>query len=293
MANAVEKYVKHCFGPTCGSPELRALRDEYVEKARSVYDRELSSGATKQQAWDRAISVVSDLKRVLGEKDIPKKQIRWKTCIAIAFFSAVALLLFGMIFLTHRDPHSAINALKGAAITLGLLAFGTICLLRKMRIKFIPIFCLVIGSVLLLFILNALDAEHYDYRDKLDRVQSIELIELTGTAYYKARFEDELEYRVLRSIDPVEWEGLIDDVARLGYIWPLVGDIYSLSWNGGPVRLLIRFTSGEDGLRFAIIGETPVIGTEKGSRVEIYAAPCAATNGWEALAEKHGLAVEP
>ena len=58
------------------------------------------------------------------------------------------------------------------------------------------------------------------------------------------------------------------------------------------MRLLIRFTPGEDGLCLAIIGESPAIGMEKGSRVEIRAAS-SSTNGWEALAEKYDLAMEP
>ena len=260
-----------------------------MERAKTVYDRELSSGATKQQARDRAIAAVSDMGRVLWEKDIPKKQIRWKTHIAIVFFSAVAILLLGAILLTHRDLHSVILDFKAVAIAIGLQAIGTICLLRKTWIKFIPILCLVIGSALLLFLLNHLDVAHYDYRDRLDRIQSVELIELTKSAYY----EDELEYRALCSIDPAEWEGLIDDVARLDYTYPFpVGDVLSMSWYGGPVRLLIRFAPGEDGLCFAIIGESPAIGTEKGSRVEIFADFCF-SNGWEALAEKHGLSGEP
>ena len=284
MANAVEKYVKSNFGPTCGSAELRALRDEYVEKAKTVYDRELSSGATKQQAGERAIAAVSDLERVLWEKDIPEKQNRWKTRIAIVFFSAVALLLLGISLLNHRDFQNVLFDAKVIVIAIGLQAIGTICLLRKTWIKFIPILCLVIGSALLLVVLNRLDAKHYDYRDRLDRIQSVELIEVTKTAGY----EDELEYQVLRSIDPAEWEGLIDDVARLDY--------HYLSpprwWFGGPVRLLIRFTPGEDGLCLAIIGESPAIGTEKDSRVEIRAASWS-SDGWEALAGKHGLTIEP
>ena len=283
MANAVEKFVKHCFGPTCGSAELRALRDEYVERAKTVYDRELSSGATELQARDRAFAAISDMDRVLWEKDITEKQNRWKTRIAIVFFSAVALLLLGISLLNHRDFQNVLFDVKVIVIAIGLQAVGTICLLRKTWIKFIPILCLVIGSVLLLFVLNGLHVEHYDYRDRLDRIQSVELIELTKTAGY----EDELEYQVLRSIDPAEWEGLIDDLARLDY--------HYLSpprwWSGGPVRLLIRFTPGEDGLCLAIIGESPAIGTEKGSRVEIRAVS-SSTNGWEALAEKHGLAIE-
>ena len=288
MGNAAEKYVKSNFGPTCCSAELRALREEYLEKARAAYDRELASGATERQANDRALAAISDMERVLWEKDIPKKQNRWKTCIAIVFFSAVALLLFGKIFLTHRDPHSAFTALKGAAITLGLLAFGTICLLRKTWIKSIPIYRIVLGAVILLFVLIRFDVRHYDYRDQLDRIQSVELIELTKTADGGVIHEDELEYRALRSIDPAEWEGLIDDVARLDY--------HYLSpprwWFGGPVRLLIRFTPGEDGLCLAIIGESPAIGTENGSQVEIRAVSWS-SDGWEALAEKHGLAMEP
>lgn len=289
MGNAAEKYVKSNFGPTCGSAELRALREEYLEKARAAYDRELSSGATERQANDRALAAISDMERVLWEKDIPEKQNRWKTRIAIVFFSAVALLLLGISLLNHRDFQNVLFDVKVIVIAIGLQAVGTICLLRKTWIKFIPIICILLGSVLLLFVLNRLHVEHYDYRDRLDRIQSVELIELTGTAGY----EGELEYQVLRSIDPAEWEALIEDLACLDYTYPIpIGNVMSWSWHGGPVRLLIRFTPGEDGLCLAIIGESPVIGTEKGSRIEIFAVPCA-TNGWEALAEKHGLAMEP
>lgn len=288
MGNAVEKYVKSNFGPTCGSAELRALREEYLEKARAAYDRELSSGATERQANDRALAAISDMERVLWEKDIPEKQNRWKTRIAIVFFSAVALLLLGISLLNHRDFQNVLFDVKVIVIAIGLQAVGTICLLRKTWIKFIPIICILLGSVLLLFVLNRLDVEHYDYRDRLDRIQSVELIELTKTVDGVVIHEDELEYRVLRTIDPAEWEGLIDDVARLDYHYLLP----PRWWFGGPVRLLIRFTPGEDGLRFAIIGESPAIGTEKGSQVEIRAASCS-SNGWEALAEKYGLAMEP
>lgn len=289
MGNAVEKYVKSSFGPTCGSAGLRALREEYLEKARSAYDRELASGATERQANDRALAAISDMERVLWEKDIPEKQNRWKTRIAIVFFSAVALLLLGISLRNHRDFQNVLFDVKVIVIAIGLQAVSTICLLRKTWIKFIPIICILLGSVLLLFVLNHLDVEHYDYRDRLDRIQSVELIELTKTADGGVIHEDELEYRVLRTIDPAEWEGLIDDLAQLDYHYFFPNPRW---WSGGPVRLLIRFTPGEDGLRFAIIGESPAIGTEKGSRVEIFAVPCA-TNGWEALAEKHGLAIEP
>lgn len=289
MGNAVEKYVKSSFGPTCGSAELRALREEYLEKARSAYDRELASGATERQANDRALAAISDMERVLWEKGIPEKQNRWKTRIAIVFFSAVALLLLGISLRNHRDFQNVLFDVKVIVIAIGLLAFGTICLLRKTWIKFIPILCLVIGSVLLLFLLQHLDVRHYDYRDQLDRIQSVELIELTKTADGGVIHEDELEYRVLRTIDPAEWEALIDDLARLDYHYFFPNPRW---WSGDPVRLLIRFTPGEDGLCLAIIGESPAIGTEKGSRVEIFAVPCA-TNGWEALAEKYGLAMEP
>ena len=288
MGNAVEKYVKSSFGPTCGSAELRALREEYLEKARAAYDRELASGATERQANDRALAAISDMERVLWEKDIPEKQNSWKTRIAIVFFSAVALLLLGISLRNHRDFQNVLFDVKVIVIAIGLLAFGTICLLRKTWIKFIPIICILLGSVLLLFVLNHLDVEHYDYRDQLDRIRSVELIELTKTADGGVIHEDELEYRALRSIDPAEWEGLIDDVARLDY--------HYLSpprwWFGGPVRLLIRFTPGEDGLCLAIIGESPAIGTENGSQVEIRAVSWS-SDGWEALAEKHGLAMEP
>lgn len=293
MGNAVEKYVKSSFGPTCGSAELRALREEYLEKARAAYDRELASGATEQQANDRALAAISDMERVLWEKDIPEKQNRWKTRIAIVFFSAVALLLLGISLRNHRDFQNVLFDVKVIVIAIGLQAVGTICLLRKTWIKFIPIICILLGSVLLFFVLNHLDVEHYDYRDQLDRIQSVELIELTKTADGGVIHEDELEYRVLRSIDPAEWGALIEDLACLDYTYPIpIGNVMSWSWRGGPVRLLIRFTPGEDGLRFAILGESPAIGTEKGSRVEIFAVPCA-TNGWEALAEKYGLAMEP
>lgn len=289
MGNAVEKYVKSSFGPTCGSAELRALREEYLEKARAAYDRELASGATERQANDRALAAISDMERVLWEKDIPEKQNRWKTRIAIVFFSTVALLFLGISLRNHRDFQNVLFDVKVIVIAICLLAFGTICLLRKTWIKFIPILCLVIGSVLLLFLLQHLDVRHYDYRDQLDRIRSVELIELTKTADGGVIHEDELEYRVLRSIDPAEWEALIDDVARLDYHYFFPNPRW---WSGDPVRLLIRFTPGEDGLCLAIIGESPAIGTEKGSRVEIFAVPCA-TNGWEALAEKYGLAMEP
>ena len=230
-----------------------------------------------------------EMEKLLPAQEAFEKQRSRKTQIAIAVFSALAVLLLLAIFLTHRDWKNAVPLVRGALFAVGLIAVGGICMLRKSRLKFIPIFCIVLGGLIGLFVVNQLDVRHYDYRDQLDQIQSVELIELTKTA----GFEDELEYRVLRAVDPAEWEGLIGDVARLDYeyFFPM-GDAAMKTWSGGPTRLLIRFAPGEDGLCFAIIGDSPAIGEAKGSRVGIIALP-SSCNGWEDLSKKHGFPVQP
>lgn len=229
------------------------------------------------------------MEKLLPAQEAFEKQRSRKTQIAIAVFSALAVLLLLAIFLTHRDWKNAVPLVRGALFAVGLIAVGGICMLRKSRLKFIPIFCIVLGGLIGLFVVNQLDVRHYDYRDQLDQIQSVELIELTKTA----GFEDELEYRVLCAVDPAEWEGLIGDVARLDYeyFFPM-GDAAMKTWSGGPTRLLIRFAPGENGLCFAIIGDSPAIGEAKGSRVGIIALP-SSCNGWEDLSKKHGFPVQP
>lgn len=287
MRNVMRKIVKARFGPCCGSAELRALRNEYIEKAQTVYDREHAAGATERQARELALAAISNMEADLLARHIPEKQLRWKTRVGIAVFSALAVLLLLAILLTHRDWKNAVTLVRSALVAVGLLAFGVICLLRESGLKFFSICCIVLGSLLVLAVLNALRVSHYDYRDKLDRIQSVELIELTKTA----GLEDELEYRVLRAVDPAEWEGLIGDVARLDFEYFLpIGD--PPSWPGGPIRLMIRFAPGEDGLCFAIIGDSPAIGKTEGSRVGIFDPP-STCSGWEDLSEKYGFPVQP
>ncbi|MBO4419525.1 MAG: hypothetical protein J5789_06865 [Oscillospiraceae bacterium] len=289
MRKMVRLIVRDRFGTTCGSGELRSLREEYIQKAGIAYDRELAAGATRIQAGRRALASVSAMGEELLARQIPKQQRRWKTRMALVVFSALAVLLCLAIFLTHRDLSGAFIECRVCLIALGLQAVGVICLLRKARLKFLPFLCRVFGFLLILPVLNALNVSHYDYRDKLDRIQSIELIEITEVGYH----EDELEYRVLRTIEPAEWEGLVDEVARLDFEYFLpIGDAAMKTWSGGPTRLLIRFAPGEDGLCFAIIGDSPAVGETKGTRVEIFASP-STCSGWEDLSEKYGFPVQP
>jgi hypothetical protein len=289
MQKSIRKIIKDRFGPVCGSAELRALREEYIEKAQAVYDRELSAGATRAEAQERGLAAISNMHTELREKNVREKQCRWKTRIGIAVFSALAVLLCLAIFLTHRDRSNAVFWCKIGLIALGLQAVGVICLLRKARLKFLPFLCRVFGFLLIIPVLNALDVYHCDYRDKLDRIQSIELIELSKVGDY----EDELEYQVLRSFEPAEWEGLVDDVAHLDFVYFLpIGDAAMDSWSGGPIRLMIRFTPGEDGLCLAIIGDSPAVGETRGTRVYIFASP-STCSGWEDLSEKYGFPVQP
>ena len=285
MRKMVRLIVRDRFGTTCGSGELRSLREEYIQKAGIAYDRELAAGATRIQAGRRALASVSAMGEELLARQIPKQQRRWKTRMALVVFSALAVLLCLAIFLTHRDRSNAVFWCIIGLVALGLQAVGVICLLRKARLKFLPFLCRVFGFLLIIPVLNALDVYHCDYRDKLDRIQSIELIEITEVGDY----EDELEYRVLRTIEPAEWEGLVDDVARLDYIYFFPNPEY---WAGGPIRLMIRFTPGEDGLCLAIIGDSPAVGETKGTRVDIFASP-STCSGWEDLSEKYGFPVQP
>ena len=84
MRNVMRKIVKARFGPCCGSAELRALRNEYIEKAQTVYDREHAAGATERQARELALAAISNMEADLLARHIPEQQMRWHSRGAIA-----------------------------------------------------------------------------------------------------------------------------------------------------------------------------------------------------------------
>lgn len=84
MRNAMRKIVKARFGPTCRSAELRALRNEYIEKAQTVYDRERAAGATERQARELALAAISTMEAELQARYIPERQMRWRNRGTIA-----------------------------------------------------------------------------------------------------------------------------------------------------------------------------------------------------------------
>lgn len=289
MRNLVRWGVMVRFGPLCGATELRGLREQYVEKALAIYDRDLSAGEPAAQARKRAHAAVSNMDRELVASDTLGKRRRWRLFASMVCLAMLAFLLLVGLFLTHRDWRSVLFLAGVAVLGPALQAFGVNWLLRKKRYKFIPVLCIVLGGLMVLCVVNDLQVMHCDYREKLDRIQSIEVIELTKTAIS----EEELEYQVLYAIDPAEWEALIADVACLDYTYPVpIGNTMSKAWDGGPIRLLIRFKPGEDRLRLIILGESLAYGEEGDSQIGIFAPPLTC-KGWDALAEKYGFPVRP
>lgn len=289
MRNLVRWGVMVHFGPLCGASELRGLREQYVEKALAIYDRDLSAGEPAAQARKRALAAVSNMDKELVASDTLGKRRRWRLFASMVCLAMLAFLLLVGLFLTHRDWRSVLFLAGVAVLGPALQAFGVNWLLRKKRHKFIPVLCIVLGGLMVLCVVNDLQVMHCDYREKLDRIQSIEVIELTKTAIS----EEELEYQVLYAIAPAEWEALIADVACLDYTYPVpIGNTMSKAWDGGPIRLLIRFKRGEDRLRLIILGESLVYGEEGDSQIGIFAPPLTC-KGWEALAEKYGFPVRP
>lgn len=289
MRNLVRWGVMVRFGPLCGASELRGLREQYVEKALAIYDRDLSAGEPAAQARKRALAAVSNMDKELVASDTLGKRRRWRLFASMVCLAMLAFLLLVGLFLTHRDWRSVLFLAGVAVLGPALQAFGVNWLLRKKRRKFIPVLCIVLGGLMVLCVVNDLQVMHCDYREKLDRIQSIEVIELTKTAIS----EEELEYQVLYAIDPAEWEALIADVACLDYTYPVpIGNTMSKAWDGGPIRLLIRFKPGEDRLRLIILGESLAYGEEGDSQIGIFAPPLTC-KGWDALAEKYGFPVRP
>lgn len=289
MRNLVRWGVMVRFGPLCGATELRALREQYAEKALAIYDRDLSAGEPAAQARKRAIAAVSNMDKELVASDTLGKRRRWRLFASMVCLAMLGVLLLVGLFLTHRDWRSVLFLAGVAVLGPALQAFGVNWLLRKKRRKFIPVLCIVLGGLMVLCVVNDLQVMHCDYREKLDRIQSIEVIELTKTAIS----EEELEYQVLYAIDPAEWEALIADVACLDYTYPVpIGNTMSKAWDGGPIRLLIRFKPGEDRLRLIILGESLAYGEEGDSQIGIFAPPLTC-KGWDALAEKYGFPVRP
>ncbi len=289
MRNLVRWGVMVHFGPLCGASELRGLREQYVEKALAIYDRDLSAGEPAAQARKRALAAVSNMDKELVASDTLGKRRRWRLFASMVCLAMLGVLLLVGLFLTHRDWRSVLFLAGVAVLGPALQAFGVNWLLRKKRRKFIPVLCIVLGGLMVLCVVNDLQVMHCDYREKLDRIQSIEVIELTKTAIS----EEELEYQVLYAIDPAEWEALIADVACLDYTYPVpIGNTMSKAWDGGPIRLLIRFKPGEDRLRLIILGESLAYGEEGDSQIGIFAPPLTC-KGWDALAEKYGFPVRP
>ncbi len=128
-------------------------------------------------------------------RDTLGKRRRWRLFASLVFLTMLAVLLLVGLFLTHRDWRSALFMAGVAVVGPALQAFGVNWRLRKKRHKSIAASCILLGGFLILCVLNDLEVVHYDFREELDRIQSIEIIELTKPVYT----EDEMEYSALCS----------------------------------------------------------------------------------------------
>ncbi len=107
----------------------------------------------------------------------------------------------------------------------------------------------------------------FDYTGDIEKVKSIEIIEVTKPADY----EDEFGCRVVSEVSPDKWSDALSRIAALEYTQPFG---MPPEVRGGDTVILVRFEQPNNGVSFLMFGyKCPGAGEIDGSRVRIRTHP--------------------
>ena len=204
-------------------------------------------------------------------------------------------LLFFLCAWAHRtDPAAALFYVGLGFAVSGMIIGGCLAISRGTRRKlpYVSVAAGTIAAVILAIPILMTGAflepmtKRYDYRQELSKLCSVEYVQVTKLA----NTEDEMAYRVLRSVPREEWPELLDQIAEIEFFHPYNDPP---TWTAGEQMFLIRFSvPSEDGTRFALIGYLcPWIGEKDGDLVRIRVDSgfeCSYGQDWKALSEKFG-----
>ena len=212
--------------------------------------------------------------------------------LTVVFVLLGLLVLYGAFRLRKAPVFAAVVAGIGL-VSLGLTAYGALSLVRGTRRKGPKIACLAVGGTILecflaIMLLSGLlfpaENRHYDYRDNLSQISSMELVRVDQTGSY----EDEMQYTLIRTIPQSDWTEVLERIAALDYSRPFNDPP---TWFAGDEGFLIRFSPSVDGVTLVLIQPVcPVYGERSGSRVRLdYRGDrCREMDDWNTLLRDFG-----
>ncbi len=240
MRDQLAEAVRRRYGAAFSSKKDKGLLDELVLSALDRYDEEIRNGATESEAYDAALASVGDLDA--PQKSNPRVDAEKRN--RIICFAVVGTIVAGLIALClsivikrlqFDSSNSVFSWLLFVAVVILLLLIG--CgvlrlLLRRGRIAF-NIVLIVIGVHLLIypaFFLMVVgvsnDAENnpvcYDYTSRTNEIVSVSYVRVTAIeTYAQGSKSDVFEYTVLKKLDSVPTETILNDLAALKYRNPV------------------------------------------------------------------------
>ena len=207
-----------------------------------------------------------------------------------------ALLFFLCAWAQRANPEAVLIYVGLGFAVSGMIIGGCLAINRGTRRKlpYVSVAAGTIAAVILAIPILLTGAflepmtKRYDYRQELPKLCSVEYVQVTKLA----NTEDEMAYRVLRSVPREEWAELLDEIAEIEFFHPYNDPP---TWIPGERMFLIRFSvPSEDGALFVLIGSVcPWIGVKDGDLVRICVDSgfeCSYGRDWKALIDKFGVA---
>ena len=239
MREQLEKEIRKRFGSMSGSKERKEMREEIVLNALDRYDEEIGNGASPEDAYERALQSVGDLR----ELKVNGRSIRIVFFIAICVFAAASLvnmaLLSWLIFAF---------ALIGYALLLPALwrlLFGQY---RKNchKVMLIIGILIVANTLILTIFLSILVSSVSDHSEPLppwtyiDDPAEIESVEFVKYSCQYPTYTEEFE--VILTIPEESISNLIMDLKEVNYeAYHAAGGIHD-----GDRGFLFAFKEGSD-----------------------------------------------
>lgn len=243
MREQLEKEIRKCFGFTFGSKRREEMRQEIISNAFDRYDEEIENGTSEADAYDIALSSVSDLGAQYKSIDAKARRNR----IAIA-----AAVLFSALFLSLA-AWANWKLLFPAAIAAAIIGIAGLRLLAKKYGHAAPhVAGIIVGGVLtvsclfLIFIFGSNRvsgciaenrAHGHDFSARIDEVESVSfvrVIELKSDADHGS-----FRYTVYETIEKSKTSVALQGLAALRYTPDMVESTEIAKGNRG---LLLHFS---------------------------------------------------
>lgn len=285
------------FGSAYGDAKLDAVRQTLFYRCWSTYEQMRQGGASPMTALRACLPTYGQVAAARGPhiREGMAKVYYSRVCIQLIL---AALLLFYPALVCVRSLVARgfylvpFLVFFGTAFSIWLVITGLFRLKKSPR-KAAAVFVILIGVLLILsnavvlFLINPGKFHYYDYRDRLENVESIGLVRLDENPKRNSE-GDCLQYTVIETAAQEQYEPLLKELAGLRFWCPSFGDLGTLT--KGSEMILIRFSIEQNDVSCVFYGcRYPGYVQKKGKQYELtyYLTRVCSDQKWDDLVARY------